>query len=85
MKQFDDIYMLHLVAGFFCGEENTCGDKVDYKSQETATKSADLMSIKFDKIMEAYPCTFCRGWHIGRMIPLLELRDIVRKHMEKEL
>jgi len=55
------------------GERNSCyserngvfNRKVDYKSQETAEKSAVKLTVKFNRPFDAYQCWFCRGWHIG--------------------
>jgi hypothetical protein len=57
---------MHLAAGRAYGEEATCGRKIDYKSEESADKAAAAMSAKGDKVLEAYPCCWCKGWHIGR-------------------
>lgn len=70
-----NIYDLHIKAGLACGESHTCGKKIDYKSEEVAIKSAEKMSIKYEKEMEAYPCAFCNGWHIGRKMPIEELNE----------
>ena len=80
-KDMDNyIKELHLKAGLKCGKEHTCQsngkDKVDYKNEETATKVADKMSKKYSKEMEAYPCAFCEGWHIGRKMSVEELEEI---------
>ncbi len=56
-----------------CGRENSCiyerhGDvrqKQDYKSQESAEKSARRLGEKWGRPMDVYQCWFCRGWHIG--------------------
>jgi len=44
-----------------------CG-KVDYKSEETATKAALGMNNKPStrNTLEPYECMWCGGWHIGR-------------------
>lgn len=55
----------HLKAGWRAGEARTCGKKVDYKYEESAVRAATKMSEKYDRDMEAYPCCFCEGWHIG--------------------
>lgn len=57
---------MHLAAGKAYGRENTCGRKIDYKSEESAVRAAEALSAKFDRELEAYPCAFCFGWHIGR-------------------
>lgn len=57
---------MHLRAGQFFGELPTCGVKIDYKSEESANRSAQKMSAKNNRKLEAYPCYWCGGWHIGR-------------------
>ena len=63
----ESLIQQHLSIGKECGQERTCGKKIDYKSEATATKSADQMNKKNNnKVLEPYPCYFCKGWHIGR-------------------
>lgn len=62
----DATHQLHLVAGRAYGREATCGKKVDYKSEESADRAAQSMMRKGSKDLEAYPCYWCQGWHIGR-------------------
>ena len=57
---------MHLTAGEHYGRKATCGLKVDYKSEESANKAVAAMGAKGSKVMEAYPCFWCDGWHIGR-------------------
>lgn len=57
---------MHLAAGRAYGKERTCGRKIDYKSEVSAFKAANGMMAKRSKDLEAYPCAFCFGWHIGR-------------------
>jgi len=59
---------MHIAAGLHYGIDATCGNKVDYKSEATAEKSADKLSIKYSRDMEGYPCAFCEGWHVGRKL-----------------
>jgi hypothetical protein len=65
---------LHTFVGMMRGRYNTClsqqkngsfAPKVDYKSQETAAKSALRLTEKWGKQFDAYQCWFCKGWHIG--------------------
>ncbi len=63
----DDIEKkMHLAAGLAYGQERTCGKKMDFESEETAVRMAPKLSEKFGHVMEAYPCAFCDGWHVGR-------------------
>lgn len=57
---------MHFQAGLAYGREATCGKKIDYRSEETAAKAAEHMMAKGSKELEAYPCAWCDGWHIGR-------------------
>jgi hypothetical protein len=73
---------LHLKVGKICGQEKTCGKKMNYKNEETATKSAAVMNRKYnnpDHVLEPYPCAFCGGWHIGRMMPKEWMVDFLAK------
>ena len=64
--------MIHLRASCVYGRDTACDGKTDYKSEETAVRVASELSIKFDKVMEGYPCFHCRGWHVGRALTLDE-------------
>lgn len=59
---------MHLRAGEAYGRDATCGLKVDYKREESAIRAAQAMTAKRTdgKRLEAYPCFFCAGWHVGR-------------------
>ena len=59
-------FNMHIEAGLAAGKERTCGKKTDFKSEETAARVAPKVSVKFGHDMEAYPCAFCNGWHVGR-------------------
>ena len=71
-----EIYLSHIKAGYVCGKEHTCGKKIDYKNSEKSGLTAEKLSIKYNKEMEAYPCVFCHGWHIGRKMSTEELQDL---------
>lgn len=64
---------LHLDAGRRYGREATCGVKIDYKSEASAQRAATKMMAKGSKELEAYPCAWCDGWHIGRKMSEEEL------------
>jgi hypothetical protein len=59
-------FEMHIRAGTAYGEDATCGHKQDYKNELTASLSAVEMSAHYGRALEAYPCAWCRGWHIGR-------------------
>lgn len=73
LKMDDSLHNLHLIAGKYYGEEKTCSNKIDYKSLETAEKAGLKMTKKTSKNLEAYPCYFCKGWHIGRKLTQEEI------------
>jgi hypothetical protein len=66
----------HLAAGQRAGRESTCGEKVDYKSEETADLIAAKLNARAERrnTLEGYPCYWCSGWHIGRKMSAAELR-----------
>lgn len=61
---------LHRKAALDSGKDRACTGKIDYKSEATAEKAAIALNKKTERpnfhILEAYPCPFCNGWHIGR-------------------
>jgi len=57
---------MHFAAGRAYGRIATCGNKINYTSQKTAEGAATRMTAKGGKTLEAYPCWWCEGWHIGR-------------------
>lgn len=61
---------MHLAAGMEYGVKSTCGEgehqKINYVYENTAIVAAAKGSEKYSKAMEAYPCPWCDGWHIGR-------------------
>jgi hypothetical protein len=62
----NDTFIKHYIISAISGQEHSCGNKIDYKSEQTATKSADKINTKRgDNKLEAYPCYWCEGWHIG--------------------
>jgi hypothetical protein len=73
----DKTFRMHLEAGRVWGEAATCGRKIDYKSEESADRAAQAMMAKGSKALEAYPCTWCGGWHIGRATTPEELRAAI--------
>jgi len=75
----EKLIRVHILAGKEYGQEPTCGAKVDYKTEATATRIAEKLSSKFGKEMEAYPCYWCNGWHIGRKLTKEELQNFLDK------
>jgi hypothetical protein len=75
----EDLFTLHINAGLKAGRESTCGKKVAYPSEESASRAAAEVNKKSStrKELEHYPCAFCRLWHIGRKMSLEELRSYI--------
>lgn len=73
----EEIKQLHLRVGAMMNPARACGKKVDYRSEETATKAAEAMNSRETRTheLEPYPCAHCGGWHIGRKMPIEELRS----------
>jgi hypothetical protein len=73
----EKLTQLHLKAGFIIGEDKTCNSKNNYVTEDKAVLAAERMNKKptTRNILEAYPCAFCSGWHIGRKMTLVELES----------
>jgi hypothetical protein len=73
-----ELYNLHLQAGLAAGEERTCGKKIRWSDEERANKAAGDMNQKptTRNVLEAYPCPFCKTWHIGRKMSKEELLSV---------
>lgn len=75
----EEIKRLHLKVGAMMNPARACGKKVDYRSEETASKAAEAMNARVNREgyheLEPYPCAHCGGWHIGRKMPIEELRS----------
>jgi hypothetical protein len=57
----------HLRMSRETGKELACDNKVNYLREETATRIAEKLNGRGDRRreLEAYPCWWCQGWHIG--------------------
>lgn len=71
--------IIHLQAGKAYGVDRTCGEKVKYRTEVTAAKVAEKMSLKHSRDLEAYPCFWCNFWHVGRTLTPEE-----RQHFAEE-
>ena len=58
-------FIKELYVCYKTGRARACGNKINYKSFETAKKKATQLSKKWETKMDYYPCLWCRGWHIG--------------------
>jgi hypothetical protein len=68
-----EIAAMHLRAGYAYGQASACGAKIDFKSEDTATSAAAAVSTRREWPVEAYPCAWCQGWHIGRALTAEEI------------
>jgi hypothetical protein len=57
---------MHLAAGEHYGQVATCDIRFGYMSEEGAVASAEAFTKKYGNALEAYPCFWCKGWHIAR-------------------
>jgi hypothetical protein len=68
---------LHKRAAIATGKDVACGSKINYKTEEKAIRAAISLNQKTNRPnfhkLEAYPCPFCNGWHIGREMSKEEL------------
>lgn len=63
---------LHHAAGRAYGRAATCGRKVDHQTEARAQREAVAASQRYDRDLEAYPCCWCGGWHVGRTMTVDE-------------
>ena len=71
----NEIIQLHLAAAKKAGQEKSCGKKQNHVTYENAYKASLSLngSGKARHQVEPYPCPFCSGWHIGRVMTKQEL------------
>lgn len=74
-----ELHQLHLTAGLKCGEQKTCGKKTKYENEEKAAKAAANHNRWKERRhdVEPYPCLFCSQWHVGNIMTVELLREIV--------
>ncbi len=74
-----ELYNLHLEAGRRVGEAKTCGKKVKFADEAAAVKAAASHNkwVKRHHDVEPYPCAFCAQWHIGQIMPIELLKQII--------
>lgn len=73
-----ELHALHVAAGLRAGRDRTCTKKIAYSSEDSATDAANAMNKKptTRNVLEAYPCAFCKTWHVGRKMSDEELHAI---------
>lgn len=54
----------HWLVGLLAGREVTCTNRINYGSQYNATGWAFHISNRHKVRVTAYPCVWCRGWHL---------------------
>lgn len=57
--------LMHFRAGKAYGRWATCGNKIKHKTEDEARS---LISEQDAATVEAYPCFYCKDWHIGRVL-----------------
>ena len=80
----EELKQLHINAGLKSGIEHTCVNKqgkskINYYTEENAIRAAEAMNKRKSPgyELEAYPCAFCNGWHIGKVMPIEFLRQFI--------
>lgn len=63
-----DEYRMHIWVCHVYGKQSACRNKVNYRSEQKANEKAQTLTKQYCKLLEAYPCAFCDGWHIGRAL-----------------
>lgn len=60
--------LLQLLAAIATGQENSCGDKEQHKTENRAKQHASRLNSRGrqNHKVEAYPCPWCFFWHVGR-------------------
>lgn len=74
-----ELLNLHLEAGRRVGQEKTCGKKTKYADEAAGIKAAASHN-KWEKRrhdVEPYPCAFCNQWHVGQIMPVELLKQII--------
>jgi len=70
------LYDLYLAASKNSDPSKNCENKVGYKTEELAKRAIRVGHFK--KPMSAYPCYHCGEWHIGKTIPMSQLRRMAK-------
>jgi hypothetical protein len=73
----EDLQELRMGVGLVIGIDKTCGKKINYVTEDQGSEFADKMNSKAStrNTLEAYPCPFCKGWHVGREMSRSELES----------
>jgi hypothetical protein len=64
-----ELHSLYVAAGLRTGRERTCDKRIAYASEEAATSATDILlnqNAAARNTLEAYPCGFCKKWHVGQ-------------------
>ena len=57
---------LNLRAGFIRGKSRACGGRFAVSETASTHLAGKLNGNPFGVAYAAYPCVWCRGWHVGR-------------------
>ncbi len=78
---------MHRKVGSIMNKIGVCGEKINYKSEESATRAAESMNKRTERRgyhkLEAYPCFYCEGWHIGREMTEEEMIKYIQEAESK--
>lgn len=66
-------HAMYFRAGEARGRKITCGVKIYHNTEERAREMAKSWGAKQGQDLEAYPCFYCWGWHIGAKLTPKEI------------
>lgn len=70
-------FTVYLMAGAKSGQEWTCGDRINYVSEQAAAMAAEARPSRGNP-KKGYPCVWCGGWHVGNLMADGEREDLLR-------
>lgn len=73
--------LLQLLAAIATGQENSCGDKEQHRTENRANQHASRLNFRGrqNHKVEAYPCPWCFFWHVGREYDQRRLRYLAMR------
>ncbi len=78
-------FWLRTTVAFASGLDRACGDKYRYRTYALAEEAARAVSGKPENKyypVDPYPCPWCRGYHIGKLVSKEGQQELARKLLE---
>lgn len=80
-------YILRAVTALVAGTEKACLNKVRYGGFPVAREAAKAINgqpnNKLYKV-DVYPCPWCRGYHVGRIIDDNGMKKVARRYLKEQ-